>query len=166
METVWWQGFRDETLQRLVALGLARNHDLRVATARLREARALRAETTLDRFPTVTTQASYTRQRLSEDLAPPPADRDVDLYDAGFDASWELDIVGRVRRSIEARTADVEVASAARRDVLVVLLAEVARNYMELRGTQQQLAVARQNATNQEQTLAAHPGAPGRRPRH
>ncbi|MGH8056747.1 MAG: efflux transporter outer membrane subunit, partial [Candidatus Entotheonellia bacterium] len=154
VETLWWRGFQDERLHQLIALALAQNHDLRVATARLREARALRSETGFDRYPTVTAQASYTRERLSNAQTPPGSDRDVELYDAGFDATWELDLFGRVRRSIEASVADVGAAEASRRDVVVSLLAEVARNYVELRGTQNQLAVARRNAENQQQTLA------------
>jgi multidrug efflux pump len=152
IETSWWRGFQDSTLDRLVEQTLANNHDLRVATARIREARALLSETTFDRYPTVTSQASFTRERLSEAVAA-TSDRDIELYEAGFDATWELDFFGRVRRSIEASAADVGAAEANRRDVIVSLLAEVARNYFELRGTQYRLAVARQNAENQRQTL-------------
>jgi multidrug efflux pump len=152
VETVWWRGFQDNGLDRVVELALANNHDLRVAVARIREARALLSESEFDRYPTVTAQTSYTRQRLSQAVVP-TSDRDIELYDAGFDASWELDFFGRVRRSIEARVADVGAAEASRRDVVVSLLAEVARNYFELRGTQHRLAVARQNAENQRQTL-------------
>jgi multidrug efflux system outer membrane protein len=154
VETAWWRGFRDETLNQLVERTVAHNRDLRVATARLREARALRAQTGFDRYPTVTSQGSYTRERLSEDRTPPGGERDVELYDAGFDATWELDFFGRVRRSLEASAADVEAAEANRWDMSVSLLAEVARNYVELRGTQHRLAVARQNAENQRQTLS------------
>jgi outer membrane protein, multidrug efflux system len=153
VETAWWRGFQDDRLQQLVELTLAHNHDLRVATARLREARALLSETTFERYPTVTSQGSYTRERTSKDQTLPGADRDFELYDVGFDARWELDFFGRVRRSIEAGAADVGAAEASRRDVIVSLLAEVARNYFELRGTQHRLAVARQNAENQRQTL-------------
>jgi multidrug efflux system outer membrane protein len=152
VETLWWRGFQDDRLNQLVELALANNHDLRVATARLREARALRSETEFDRYPTVTAQGSYTRQRSSEALTP-IGDRDIELYDIGFDATWELDFFGRVRRSIEASAADEGAAEANRRDVIVSLLAEVARNYAELRGTQNRLAVARRNAENQRQTL-------------
>jgi NodT family efflux transporter outer membrane factor (OMF) lipoprotein len=153
VETTWWRGFNDEKLNRLVVLAVAGNHDLRIATARLLEARALRAEVELDRYPTVTSQGSYSRNRLSEALAPDIRDRDRDLYNVGFDATWELDFFGRVRRSIEAATATVEAQEAARRDVIVSLLSEVARNYLELRGAQNQLAVARRNAENQRETL-------------
>jgi multidrug efflux system outer membrane protein len=152
VETAWWEGFKDDRLTQLVALALANNYDLRVATARLREARALLDETTFDRYPTVTSDASFTRQRLSKAVAP-SSDRDIELYDAGFDATWELDFFGRVRRSIEASSAQVEAFEASRQDVTVSLLAEVARNYFELRGTQNRLAVARRNAENQRQTL-------------
>ena len=86
-------------------------------------------------------------------MAPPGGDRDIELYDVGFDASWELDFFGRVRRSIEASSAAVGAAEASRQDVIVSLLAEVARNYFELRGAQNRLAVARRNAENQRQTL-------------
>jgi NodT family efflux transporter outer membrane factor (OMF) lipoprotein len=153
VEVAWWHGFQDGTLDRLVEATVASNHDLRIATARLREARALRSETEFDRFPTVTAGGSFTRERLSEAVVPAGGDRNIELFDAGFDASWELDFFGRVRRSIEASAADVGAAEAARRDVIVSLIAEVARNYFELRGTQNQLAVARQNAENQQQTL-------------
>jgi multidrug efflux system outer membrane protein len=83
----------------------------------------------------------------------PSSDRDIELYDAGFDAIWELDFFGRVRRSIEASSAQVEAFEASRQDVMVSLLAEIARNYFELRGAQNRLAVARRNAENQRQTL-------------
>jgi outer membrane protein, multidrug efflux system len=152
IDTSWWRGFNDDRLNQLVDLTLANNHDVRIATARIREARALRSETTFDRYPTVTAQTFYTRERLSKAVAP-TNDRDVELYDAGFDASWELDFFGRVRRAIEASSAQVGAAEAGLQDVTVSLLAEVARNYFELRGAQNRLAVARQNAENQRQTL-------------
>lgn len=154
VETSWWRGFNDKKLNHLLELAIAGNHDLRIATARLRESRALRLETQFDLFPTVTSQASYTRERFSEaQVREESVDRDIELFNAGFDATWELDFFGRVRRSIEAATAEVEASEALRRDVIVSLLAEVARNYFELRGTQNQLEVARRNAENQKQTL-------------
>jgi multidrug efflux system outer membrane protein len=152
VEVAWWRGFQDAQLNQLVGQALAQNHDIRVATARLREARALLMVTQLDRVPTVTTQETYTRQRLSK-AAAGSKDRDLELYHFGFDASWELDFFGRVRRAVEASAADVETAAASRRDVIVSLLAEVARNYFELRGAQNQLAVARQNAETQRQIV-------------
>ena len=152
VEVAWWRGFQDEKLNQLVTEALTNNHDIRITTARLQEARALLSFTEFDRYPTVTTQETYERQRLSK-AAARGADRDTELYHAGFDASWELDFFGRVRRAIEVSTADVGAAEASRRDVLVSLLAEVASNYFDLRGAQNQLAVARQNAETLQQTL-------------
>jgi hypothetical protein len=133
---LWWQGFKDKALHRLADRAVAGNHDLRIATAHLREAQALRSETVFDRYPTVTAGASYANERLSTAAIPGAQldDRDRELYNAGFDAFWELDFFGRVRRSIEARTAEVEATEASLRNVLVSLIAEVARNYFELRG--------------------------------
>jgi multidrug efflux system outer membrane protein len=153
VEVAWWRGFQDEELNQLVEETLNNNHDIRIATARLQEARALLSVAEFDRYPTVTTEESYTHQRLSKVAARGVADRDTDLFHAGFDASWELDFFGRVRRAIEAGTADVGAAEASRRDVMVSLLAEVASNYFDLRGAQNQLAVARQNAETLQQTL-------------
>jgi Outer membrane protein len=155
IDTSWWRGFNDAELNRLVDQAVAGNHDLRIASARLREARALWSETSLDRYPTVTAGASYSNEQLSNAAIPGARldDRDRELYNAGFDAFWELDFFGRVRRSVEARTAEVQAAQATLQDVLVSLTAEVARNYFELRGTQNQLAVASRNAENQRQTL-------------
>ncbi len=151
----WWQSFNDATLTRLIERSLATNQDLRIAMANLRSARALRAQSRLDFFPTVTANASYANTLLSRTavFGIPGINRQEELYDAGFDATWELDFFGRVRRSVQARDAEVEAAEAARRDTQVSLLGEVGRNYFELLGTQNELAVAHRNAENQRQTL-------------
>jgi multidrug efflux system outer membrane protein len=156
-ETVaaWWRGFNDPQLNLLVERALAGNHDLRIATANLLQARALRRGTQFDFLPVPEGTASYTHSLYSQAYEPgvPRNLRNLELYDAGFDATWELDFFGRVRRSVQASTAEVEAAAATRRDVLVTLISEVARNYFELRGSQMELAVARRNAENQRQTL-------------
>src|SRR5687767_1478791 len=151
--SVWWRSFNDGTLNQLVDGALASNIDLRLASASLREARALRRLANFDLAPTVTAGAGYANQRGSPIFTPPGIPRDVELYDAGFDATWELDLFGRVRRSTEAARAQAESFEAARRDVLISVVAEIVRNYFELRGTQHQLNVARRNATNQTETL-------------
>ncbi len=165
----WWRGFNDETLNRLVDRAVAANHDLRIATARVREARAQRTAVVLDIFPTVTASGGYTKSVSSKDANAIPLTRDqreLSLYDAGFDATWEVDIFGRVRRAIQASNAEVAALEASRRDVLVSLMAEVARNYFELRGAQHELEVARQNAENQRETLAIVTDKLPRRSRH
>jgi multidrug efflux system outer membrane protein len=140
-------------LNSLVESAVGTNTDLRIATANLREARALRRLANFDLAPTVTARAGYANQRLGSVTIPLGVERDVEIYDAGFDATWELDIFGGVRRSTEAARAQADASEAARREVLISVIAEIARNYLELRGTQNQLDVARRNATNQTETL-------------
>ena len=152
----WWKGFNDARLDGLVDRAIAHNHDLRIATANLKEARALRRLTTFDLAPTVQGNAGYQNGLLSKSAAPPGASRgarEFELYDASFDATWELDLFGRVRRSVQAANAQFAATEATRLDVLVSVTAEVARNYLELRGLQNQLAVARKNADVQAETL-------------
>jgi multidrug efflux system outer membrane protein len=155
IDSLWWRRFDDPLLAELVELTVKNNRDLKVAEANLREARALFLEAGLELLPTVTAQARHTDQKRSLDalnrrtFAPPG----LSLYNIGFDATWEIDIFGRLRRNVEARGADIETVEADRRDLIVSLIAEVARNYFELRGHQNQMAVARRNAENQAHTL-------------
>jgi multidrug efflux system outer membrane protein len=155
VERDFWKSFGDSQLDALVEEALVANHDIRIATARLREARALRGEAQLDFAPTLTTSAGRTEARGSVRQVAPSANasREQDFYDAGFDAVWELDLFGRVRRGVEARSAEVQAAEADVYSTQVSITAEVARNYFELRGAQQRLAVARRNADNQRETL-------------
>jgi multidrug efflux system outer membrane protein len=148
----WWSTFDDPLLDRLVTQASTNNFDLQHAQARLREARALWTEARFDFAPTVRSAATYEKFQLSKDVADTRA-RQGELYRAGFDATWELDIWGNVRRNIEAARATVESVEATRDDVLVAIQAEVAVNYLNLRGIQAQLEVATRNATNQSQTL-------------
>ncbi|MCX8157086.1 MAG: efflux transporter outer membrane subunit [Verrucomicrobiae bacterium] len=151
----WWRQFQDPALTRLVQTALATNLDLRAATARVREARALRQHSTFDLYPTVRADGGYLRGTRSQDAAGglPRHLREYELFDAGFDATWEMDLFGRVRRSVEAATAELQGAEAYRQAVGLSVLAEVARNYFELRGAQQEYAVARRNAEVQRESL-------------
>lgn len=157
VEVFWWKGYEDKDLNKLVDLVLKNNLDIKIATSRLIEARAIRTGTTFELFPIVTSEGSYTRQRFSRQtgfgFGTAGGDREFNLFDGGFDATWELDLFGRVRRTREAQTAEVEASLASRRDIIVSLLAETARNYFELRGSQNQLQVAKRNAKNQQETL-------------
>jgi multidrug efflux system outer membrane protein len=152
----WWGTFSDPYLTNLVAIALTNNLDLRVAEANIREARALRREAQFDFLPVVNASGGYREGLLSEATAPglSRGERRTGLFDAGFDALWELDLFGRVRRSVEARTAQTEAAMAALENFYVTLTSEIARNYFELRGLQNELGVALKNAENQKQTLA------------
>jgi outer membrane protein, multidrug efflux system len=99
----FWQRFDDPALAALIEQALAANHDLRIALANLNEVRALLRESQLELAPIVTAGAGYSEALASADQAPGDRDaRRTELYGAGFDAVWELDLFGRLRRAIEA----------------------------------------------------------------
>lgn len=154
VEKDFWTSFHDDTLNDLIEQALRENHDIRIAFTHLREARAINGEARLDFAPTITAGADHVETRASErQLSAPNVDRDQSYYDAGFDAFWELDFFGRVRRNYEAQSALVQAAEAGLYDTQVSVTAETARNYFELRGAQERLAVARRNADNQTESL-------------
>jgi len=154
-EVSWWKLFDDKELTVLVDQTVLNNRDLKTARANLREARALYMEAGLNLAPIVSSHANYNEQKRSigslNNRAFVP--RELKLYNIGFDAFWEVDFFGRVRRNVEASSDEVEAQEASLRDLSVSLIAEVARNYFELRGLQNQLAVAKKNAENQAKTL-------------
>src|ERR1700760_1744172 len=154
VEARFWTLFNDPKLNRLVDDALKENKDLKCARANLKASRAARRLAGFDLFPTVTAAAGYTKIRESRNQLPAviSEDRNLDDADVGFDAFWELDFFGRVRRGIQAARADEQASAASVRDVQVTVTAEVARNYFVLRGLQEQLAVAVRNADNQDQT--------------
>ncbi|MEI8079950.1 MAG: efflux transporter outer membrane subunit [bacterium] len=150
----WWRGFHDPTLDGLVAQSLRSNQDLRIALARIQETRALYGVAVLGAFPIITANGGY-EHALASEAAQPGLSRDQrtsSLFTAGFDATWELDFFGRVRAGIKAANAEISLTEANLHDVQITLAAEVARHYFDLRGNQQQLAIARQNADNQRET--------------
>jgi len=154
----WWKRFGDPVLDELVASAVASNRDVAAATARLREARAQRRERFFDFLPSITGRAGYDNVRQSAAGSPGvpagvAASRDYELFDVGFDASWEFDLFGRVRRLNESARAAQQAAAAARNQVVLSVISEVARNYFELRGAQRQLEVARNNAETQTRAL-------------
>ena len=159
--TRWWTAFEDPMLNSLVERAVRSNLDLRVAEARIREARASRAVVASGAWPTVDTSGSYTRSRSSENALNIPSQGgggsgiklERNLFNAGFDANWEIDVFGGVRRSVEAADAIIEATEYSRRDILVSLLGDVARNYIDLRGAQRRLAVARANLKTQQDSL-------------
>lgn len=159
--TQWWTTLGDPVLNSLIERAVHTNLDLRLATARIREARALRGVIAADEWPTINTTGSYLRLRGSENTFSSSTtgsssngfSSESDLFQANFDASWELDLFGRVRRSVEAAEADLAAEEEDLRDVLVTLVAEVARNYVELRGVQRQLSVTQHNIQSQQQSV-------------
>src|SRR6267378_8483046 len=151
----YWEQLGDTTLTRLVGEVLRGNLDVRSARARVSAARSDRVRSVLDLTPSATVSAGYSRQRLSSASFPGPAAvfPDQNVWAAGLDASWDLDVFGRIRHGVQAQGALVGAAEEGLRDVQVTLTAELARAYFELRGAQEQLEVARQNAENQRRTF-------------
>jgi multidrug efflux system outer membrane protein len=151
----YWTRFADPVLDSLVEDAIAHNTDLRTAAANLQSSRAARRLAGFDLFPTATFQGGYTHDLYSQQQLPgvDQHDREFDSAQGAFEALWELDLFGRVRRNVEAARADVGVSTANLQDARVSVIAEVARNYVVLRGLQDQLALTYRNADNQLSSL-------------
>jgi multidrug efflux system outer membrane protein len=150
-EAEWWSQFGDPVLDELIARALGSDLDLRIAAARVAEARALLGASRRERWPDTNTEIARSKSHAQQPGL--GTERlEIDRYDAGFATLWELDLFGRVRRGIEAADAEAGAAEARLRDAQVLVAAEVARNYLELRGAQKRLAVARENLGFQRET--------------
>ncbi|MGD1842166.1 MAG: efflux transporter outer membrane subunit [Thermonemataceae bacterium] len=149
----WWSNFNDPLLDTLIARTRQRNLSINAAVANFFAARAVLRGTKYDRFPTVTLNANYTRQRLGENIFAQGSNLEFDQYNATFDAFWELNLFGRVTHRVKEAYAFEQVALADMQAVYVSLFAEVARVYVELRGAQYLLDIAERNVENQKETF-------------
>ena len=169
----WWESLHDPALNELIDQALQSNLDVRLASARVREARAQWEFNRAGLFPTADATGQYSRNRFSHNVFGGAASQsgggggaagggsvgtpftlgESDLYRAGFDAGWEIDVFGGTRRAIEAAQYSLESQMEARRNALVTLLSEVAQNYVMLRGFQHELRVVRDNVAAQRATL-------------
>jgi NodT family efflux transporter outer membrane factor (OMF) lipoprotein len=175
----WWNLFGDPELTSLEERVAHDNFDVRVATIQLAESRAQRGITAAGLYPSINGNASYEREKASNrgifsafgsgggggatqangtgfGAGGVPASGKIppfDLYQYGFDASWEIDLWGRVRRSIEAADASIDSSAEARRNTLLTTLAEVARDYIQLRGVQRQIDIANENVKVQQRSV-------------
>ena len=151
----FWSRFDDPQLAALVEQALAANNDLRVALAHHDRANALLRGAKSDALPVITASTEAADVRSSADQLPGVGRdaRDTRSYSAGAGASWELDLFGRIRRTIEAQRADAAASAADLAAAQVAIAGEVARTYVGLRGLQERLRVARDNADNQRETL-------------
>ncbi len=150
MPTEWWGTLDDPILIELVDEALTNSPDMRSALAAVRAARAQLGIVRSSLGPRVDARASLTSSSPSESV---PMAIDGDLYSAGFDAVWELDIFGGIRRAREAAAAFLEGQAASFAQVEVTLAAETAQAYVRLRESQQRLRVARENLDLQEETF-------------
>lgn len=151
----FWSQLGDSTLAQLVRETLAANPDVRAAAVRIQRARAEQRLTGFDFAPTVTSAAGYTRGRLAAAQAPgvPAAFREERLLSAGVDAAWEIDVFGRIRNNYRGAGALVASANEDSRFVQVSLVSDLVSAYFQLRGAQEQLAVAQRNSANQQRNL-------------
>jgi len=147
--TQWWRQFDDPILTSLVDDALNVNLDLRIAETRLREARATRGVVAGGLWPAVTASGGYQKYHMA---GVTPGNQALNLYQAGFDAAWEIDLLGGQRRSVESADANIRAAIENIRDAQVSLVAEVALNYIQLRGYQQEIAIAQKNLVSQKHT--------------
>ena len=147
----WWTVFDDAALTALIDRAREGSHDLRVAVARIAEAQARRGIASGELFPAIDANALYEytdpSDRVTGDM------KSFDFYSAGLGAGWEVDLFGRVRRSVEATEADFQASLELYRDVLVVLYASVATNYVEVRSLQKRIGYAEANIDAQAETL-------------
>ena len=151
-DPLWWRLFDDPVLEQLEQQALDANHDLRAAVARVDQARAALTDAQLDRFPVGTVGASVdVRSQTIPGFSEAPVR--TTTYRAGLDAFWEIDLFGAVRSSIAAAGATANAFEASLEDARVLVAADVARNYFELRGLQQRLAVAERSLTNHQETM-------------
>jgi len=147
----WWNTFQDPQLASLVERAAAANLDVKIAISRLLEARAARRSTRADLVPNVGANATVERERGR--IAPSFPAFETGIIQAGFDASWEIDLFGGRRKALQASSADAAAADEARRDALVSLASEVGRNYAELRGFQRRLDITQRNLKLQQESL-------------
>ncbi len=176
VDVAWWEILHDPVLSGLMRRVDGNNLDVRTAELRLAEARAQRGVTRADEFPTLNGNGSYTRELPSKQgvlsliggnaatqsnglggrQGGIPTQTSIgafDLFQGGFDASWELDLWGRVRRQVESADAQVDASLEARRQMLVTSLAELARNYVALRGYQETERIVRSNLRTAQQAV-------------
>ena len=149
----WWRQFEDPQLDTLIERELASNHDIRIAQARLLESRAAQGEAELDRWPAVTAGAFKTRSLAQGNGVPAEARTLAQSSRVGFDASWEIDLWGRLQRLSEAATARAEAQAADLEQVRIVAVAELARNYYEMRSAEQRAAVTQRTLSSLQDTL-------------
>ncbi|RWC45522.1 efflux transporter outer membrane subunit [Mesorhizobium sp.] len=148
----WWQRLRDPELNALVEEAVAGNLDVATAKAKIREARASYRQSAGTLFPSVDGSGSATRNKDSTSTSGGTATDPYSLYQAGFDASWELDLFGANRRSVEAARYGLDASEEELRSTLLTLVGDVASYYAEARGYQARIGLARRAAASQKQT--------------
>jgi len=149
----WWDILGDPVLDRLIEEAGRNNFDLRIAIARVEEAREFVGVVSGEAYPQVGASANASRSRISENVLPLPGGQTNNTFDIGVGASWEIDVFGRIRRAVEAATAEFQATEEDRNDVLISVYAQVGRSYVALRTAQARMAAAERNIESQQEIL-------------
>ena len=152
----WWKQFEDESLNQLIDVAIESNKSLAIAYERVVQARSARQISNSALFPTINGTGGMRRERTSENVGVSKAaggGGSETFYAAGADLTWELDVLGGVRRSIESADAGLQAVEENYRDFMVLLIAEVARNYLDVRTVEERIILAQQNIENQKGSL-------------
>lgn len=150
----WWLNLNDPVLNDLIEKAGAENLSLKIAAARIYEARAVRGIASGQWYPDVNAAGLYNRSRPSESFVPAGVTPDQsNFHSTGFDSSWEIDVFGRISRSVESADAGLEASIEDYRDVLVTLYADIALNYVQVRTLQARLYYAEENVAAQKKTM-------------
>lgn len=153
VEVKWWRAFDDPVLTTLIQRALAANHDIGIAAVRLEEAKAMLGESRQGFLPRGGASLGHESRRRSEFETPTGQPRRIETYRGAVDASWEIDLFGRVRRSVEAAQAQAGSREALLRGVQAGVAAAVAATWFELRGIEAELAVATDISQSQRESL-------------
>ncbi|MEM9445524.1 MAG: efflux transporter outer membrane subunit [Verrucomicrobiota bacterium] len=149
----WWQSFNDPALTELILLASASNKDLKIALEKVEEARALQGVAASAYYPRIDGIGNYDYSRSSQRLGSPTnANNPSERFSWGFDSSWEVDLFGKVRRSVESSQANQEAAVEFSRDIMVSLYAEIALNYIQLRTSEKRSRLAQANVAVQQES--------------
>ncbi len=154
----WWELCNDPLLSALINQAITTNTDLKIATLRIRQARAEYRIITADRAPGIAGEGAYTSSRRSENITGSTRGTTQDLFDINFDVTWEPDLFGAIQRASEQAEAQLLAVQENRNAIQVALLADIALNYFELRASQQLLKTSLANIGIQEETLALATG--------
>ena len=152
----WWELFKDPVLQELTRESLQNNFDLRIAAARVEEARSLAGISRSFLYPQINLSGGGSVQQVSRVSEPPQsitADRTYKNWLLGFSLAWELDVFGRIRREAEAATAVFLATEQAQRGVFITLVADVAQSYFVLRELDLELEVSRRTLKLNDETV-------------
>ena len=155
LQNNWWKNFNDPILEQLIEKTNKGNLDLKIAEERIAQARASQDSASTDLLPHADAKIAANRQANQFQFAgaPPAIKKPFNTFQTGFDASWELDLFGGKKRDLESAKAELDAAESSRDNIKISLLAEVARNYINIRQHQAEIVLANDIIASNQKTL-------------